>query len=47
MKPIAAVLLVLACFLTIHFANGATTPDRPAGVDASTGFPSATKWGSL
>jgi hypothetical protein len=45
MKPIAAVLLVLACFLTIHFANGATTPDRPAGVDAQHWIPVSDKMG--
>jgi hypothetical protein len=35
MKAITATaLLVLASVLTIHFALGASTPDRPAGVDA-------------
>jgi hypothetical protein len=35
MKAItAAMLLILASVLAIHFANGASSPDRPAGVDA-------------
>jgi hypothetical protein len=31
MKAIAASLLILASVLTIHFAQGAASPDRPAG----------------
>jgi hypothetical protein len=34
MKPIAASLLILSSILAIHFANGASGPDRPAAVDA-------------
>jgi hypothetical protein len=33
MKAIAAWLLILSTVIAIQFANGATTPDRPAGVD--------------
>lgn len=33
MKSIAAALLVLVSVLTINFANGASSPDRPAGVE--------------
>jgi hypothetical protein len=33
MKAIAASLLILSTALTIHFALGASSPDRPAGVD--------------
>jgi hypothetical protein len=39
MKAIAASLLILASVLTIHFANGASSPDRPAGVDAQNWIP--------
>jgi hypothetical protein len=45
MKPIAAALLILASVLTIHFANGASTPDRPAGVDAQHWIPVSDKMG--
>jgi hypothetical protein len=34
MKAIAATLLVLASVLAVHFALGASSPNRPAGVDA-------------
>jgi hypothetical protein len=45
MKIIAATLLILACVLTIHFALGASTPDRPAGVDAGHWIPVSDKMG--
>jgi hypothetical protein len=32
MKAITAALVILASVLTIHFALGASSPDRPAGV---------------
>lgn len=34
MKAIPAVPLILSSTLAIHFALGASGPDRPAGVDA-------------
>jgi hypothetical protein len=45
MKTIAASLLVLASVLTIHFANGASSPDRPAGVDAQNWIPVSDRMG--
>jgi hypothetical protein len=45
MKAIAASLLILSAVLAIHFANGATTPDRPAGVDAGHWIPVSDKMG--
>jgi hypothetical protein len=45
MKAIAAILLVLASVLTIHFALGASSPDRPAGVDARNWIPVSDKMG--
>jgi hypothetical protein len=39
MKTIVASLLVLASVLTIHFALGASGPDRPSGVDAGHWIP--------
>jgi hypothetical protein len=46
MKPIVAALLILASvFTTIHFALGASTPDRPAGVDAGHWIPVSDKMG--
>jgi hypothetical protein len=33
MKAIAAALLILASVLALHFALGASGPDRPAGVE--------------
>jgi hypothetical protein len=39
MKAIAATLLILAPILTIHFANGTSSPDRPAGIDARNWIP--------
>ena len=34
MKAITATLLILSTALAIHFANGASSSDRPAGVDS-------------
>ncbi|HEY6620184.1 MAG TPA: hypothetical protein VIY68_11595 [Steroidobacteraceae bacterium] len=45
MKPIAAVLLILVSVLTIHFANGASPPDRPAGVAERDWIPVSDKMG--
>jgi hypothetical protein len=45
MKPIAAAILILASILTIHFALGASSPDRPAGVDAQHWIPVSDKMG--
>jgi hypothetical protein len=45
MKAIAASLLILASVLTIHFALGASSPDRPAGVDAQHWIPVSDKMG--
>ena len=45
MKAIAASLLILASLLTIHFANGASSPDRPPGVDAQHWIPVSDKMG--
>jgi hypothetical protein len=45
MKPIAAALLILSTVLTIHFALGASPPDRPAGVDAAHWIPVSDKMG--
>jgi hypothetical protein len=45
MKAIAASLLVLASVLAVHFANGASSPDRPAGVDAQYWIPVSDKMG--
>jgi hypothetical protein len=45
MKAIAATLLALAPVLAIHFADGASTPDRPAGVDAQHWIPVSDKMG--
>jgi hypothetical protein len=45
MKAIAVSLLILASVLTIHFANGASTPDRPPGVDAQNWIPVSDKMG--
>jgi hypothetical protein len=45
MKAIAASLLILASVLAIHFANGASSPDRPAGVDAQHWIPVSDKMG--
>jgi hypothetical protein len=45
MKAIAASLLILASVLTIHFALGASSPDRPSGVDARNWIPVSNKMG--
>jgi hypothetical protein len=45
MKAIAASILILASILAIHFANGAPTFDRPAGVDAQHWIPVSDKMG--
>jgi hypothetical protein len=45
MKAITATLLILASALTIHCALGASTPDRPAGVDAQNWIPVSDKIG--
>jgi hypothetical protein len=45
MKAIAASLLILASVLVIHFANGASSPDRPGGVDAQHWIPVSDKMG--
>jgi hypothetical protein len=45
MKAIAATLLILSFVVTIHFALGASTPDRPAGVDAQNWIPVSDKMG--
>jgi hypothetical protein len=45
MKPITATLLILVSVLTIHFAVGASTPDRPAGVDERNWIPVSDKMG--
>ena len=45
MKAIAASLLILASVLAVHFANGASSPDRPAGVDAQNWIPVSDKMG--
>jgi hypothetical protein len=44
MKAITATLLILSV-LTIHFALGASGPDRPAGVDAQHWIPVSDKMG--
>jgi hypothetical protein len=45
MKAIAASLLILAFVLAVHFASGASNPDRPAGVDAQNWIPVSDKMG--
>jgi hypothetical protein len=45
MKAIAAALLILASVLTIHFANGASGPDRPAGIEGRNWIPVSDKMG--
>ena len=45
MKAIAATLLILAAVLAAHFASGASTGDRPAGVDAQNWIPVSDKMG--
>jgi hypothetical protein len=45
MKAITAALLILASVLTIHFALGASPPDRPAGVAERDWIPVSDKMG--
>jgi len=45
MKASAASLLILASVLTIHFAVGASSPDRPAGVEERNWIPVSDKMG--
>jgi hypothetical protein len=45
MKAIAASLLILASVLAVHFANGASAGDRPAGVDPQNWIPVSDKRG--
>jgi hypothetical protein len=45
MKAIAASLLILSTVLAVHFALGASGPDRPAGVDARRWIPVSDKMG--
>jgi hypothetical protein len=45
MKAVAASLRILASVLAIHFANGASSPDRPAGVAERDWIPVSDKMG--
>jgi hypothetical protein len=45
MKTIYIVVLVLLSAFAIHFANGASSPDRPAGVAAENWIPVTDKMG--
>jgi hypothetical protein len=45
MKAIAAALIILASVLAVHFAMGASSPDRPAGVDVQNWIPVSDKMG--
>jgi hypothetical protein len=45
MKTIAATLLILASVLAMHFANGESSPNRPAGVDARNWIPVSDQMG--
>ena len=45
MKAIAAALLILSTVLTIHFALGASPPDRPPGVAEHDWIPVSDKMG--
>lgn len=45
MKATTALLLVLLSVFAIHFANGASSPDRPAGVDTQNWIPVSDKMG--
>jgi hypothetical protein len=45
MKAIAASLLILGTVLAVHFASGASTRDRPAGVDVQNWIPVSDKIG--
>jgi hypothetical protein len=45
MKIMAATCLICASILTIHFAVGASSGDRPVGVDARNWIPVSDKMG--
>jgi len=45
MKAIAAALLILASVLAVHFAVGASSPDRPANLNAENWIPVSDKMG--
>src|ERR1700684_977581 len=45
MKAFAATLLIFVSVLSIRFANGASTPGRPPGVDAQNWIPVSEKMG--
>ena len=45
MKIVYAAVLILISAVSVHFANGASTPDRPAGVDAQHWIPVSDKMG--
>lgn len=45
MKAITATLLIVVSIFTIHFALGAASPDRPAGVDVQHWIPVSDKMG--
>jgi hypothetical protein len=45
MKAIAAALLILASVLAVHFALGASSPDRPANLNAKNWIPVSDKMG--
>ena len=45
MKAIAAALLILSTVLAIHFANGASGPDRPTGLEGRSWIPLSDKLG--
>ena len=45
MKAIAAALLILASVLAVHFALGASSPDRPANLNAENWIPVSDKMG--
>ena len=45
MKVMAATLLIVLSVLAIHFALGASSPDRPAGVEERDWIPVSDKMG--
>jgi hypothetical protein len=45
MKAIAVIVLMIASGLAVHFANGASIGDRPAGIDAKNWIPVSDKMG--
>jgi hypothetical protein len=47
MKVISAAVLVLVLAFAIHLALGASSPDRPAGVDAQNWIPVSDKMGFI